>query len=89
MNQGRFSVNWKPGWLVSKFAAIRIDRASVASVVQSAIQRALRFTASASRVVANWRRIRIAATPTSGAKVVRLRMPLISALPHRTQAKSA
>src|SRR5579862_4273758 len=62
------STNWNSAELGSNSAQMTSARTRSMSEVQSAIQRALRATSSASP-----RRIRMAATPTSGRKVTRER----------------
>src|SRR5579875_3362089 len=80
-NPWKSSTNWKPGWLDSKLATMTMDRARVASVVQSAIHLELRAIEASPARPPNQRRIRMAATPISGAKVVRLRMPVMRRSP--------
>src|SRR5579862_3429942 len=67
-SQAACSTNWNSAELESKLAQIMSAKTRSMSEVQSAIQRALRATSSASP-----RRIMIAATPTSGRKVTRVR----------------
>ena len=73
-NQTESSTNWKPDCERSKDATSRTDRARVASVVASAIQRAAE-TARGFSPLPNARSTKMAATPIRGRKVVRRGCP--------------
>ena len=75
------STNWNSGEAGSKRHTSTSETASVTSVVHSATQRALRFTAASSPP-----RIMMNSAPTSGRKVVieRIGQLAISGLPPRT-----
>ncbi len=77
-SQGRFSMNWNSGVLGSKRQTRISEIAKVISVVQSAIQRALRLSASPSLRIAM-----MSSAPTSGRKVVTERIGQLSISPLR------
>ena len=78
-SHGRFSTNWNSGEDGSNRQSIISEMAKVISVVQSAIQRALRCSATPSERI-----IMMNSAPASGRKVVTERMgQLIISLPPR------
>ena len=80
-SHGRFSTNWKSAVVGSNRHSMTSETTKVTSVVHSAIQRALRFTASSSPRIT-----RMNSAPTSGRKVVteRIGQLAISGLRSRT-----
>ena len=75
-SQGRFSTNWNSAEPASKRQTSTSEIAKVISVVHSATQRALRFSASPSL-----RSIMMNSAPASGRKVVTERIGQLSISP--------